>query len=394
MVGLRTRRCCRKRHQDDVDQAGRLGSFCFSLHPGHGGAILEPSPRSATARHHRRRSARRVGLRRPCRQAGRPHHQSDGSRRSRASGGSAEHGAEREAHRHLCPRARLPRQSRGWSERAQWRRRKDRRSHLQPLRRLQETDAGHAAQRGCLGVRHPGCRRPLLHLHLDHGSRHAGGGCSAHPLRRSRSAQSARGRIRLGVRARACLALLRRRVPDPDRARPDRRRARTHDQRRSVARRSRRSRLAGHRDAGLAAVHALAADRACVGGNEPEHPDLRGGTRLPGYRYRRRGRGQRGPRHADPLLAIRGALARRAAHGGATERARPCGREVREGDLHAAFDRRGGRASALRGDEPAAGCVSSSRMSRSSSRSRSACTCCARLQPKPGPRALRRCSAI
>ena len=214
-------------------------------------------------------------------------HQPDGPRRSRASGGPAEHGAEREAHRHLCPRARLSRQGRGWSKRAQRRRRKDRRSHLQPLRRLQETDAGHAAQRGCLGVRHPGRRRPLLHLHLDHGSRHAGGGCSAHPLRRSRSAQSARGRIRLGVRARACLALLRRRVPDPHRARTDRRRARAHDQRRSVARWSRRSRLAGHRNAGLAAVDALAADRACVGGNEPEHPDLRGGTRLPGYWYRR-----------------------------------------------------------------------------------------------------------
>ena len=136
----------------------------------------------------------------------------------------------REAHRDLRPRARLPRQGRGRSERAQRRRRQDRRSHLQPLRRHQEADAGHAAQRGCAGVRHPGCRRPLLHLHLDHGPRHAGGGRGAHPLRRARPAQSARRRVRLGVRAGAGLALLRRPVPDPDRARPDRRRAGTHDQ--------------------------------------------------------------------------------------------------------------------------------------------------------------------
>ena len=155
---------------------------------------------------------------------------------------------------------------------------------------------------------------------------------------------------------------------------------------------SRRSRTAGHRDAGLAAVHALAADRARVGGNEPEHPDLRGGTRLSRYRHRRRGRGQRGPRHADALLAVRGALARRAAHRGATECAWPSRREVRDGDLHAALDPRSGRAPALRGDEPAAACVSSSPMSRASSRSRSACTCCLQSQPRRGPRASRRCS--
>ena len=122
-------------------------------------------------------------------------------------------------------------------------------------------------------------------------------------------------RVRLGLRAGAGLSLLRRPVPDPDRARPDRRRARAHDQGREVARRPRDARAERRRDAGLAAVHALAADGARVGRHQPEHPHLRGRARLSRHRHRRRGRGQRGARHADALLPVRGAVAGCAAHG-------------------------------------------------------------------------------
>ena len=120
----------------------------------------------------------------------------------------------------------------------------------------------------------------------------------------------------------------------------------------ALARGPRRARVERRRDAGLAAVHALAADRARVGRHQPEHPDLRGGTGLSRHRHRRRSRGQRGARHADALLAIRRALARCGAHGGQTECARPSRRDVSDGDLHAALDPRRRRAPAFRGHEP------------------------------------------
>ena len=156
-----------------------------------------------------------------------------------------------------------------------------------------------------------------------------------------------------------------------------------------LARRPRRARAERRRDAGLAAVHALAADAARVGRHQPQHPNLRVGAGLSRHRHRRRSRGQRGARHADALLAIRRTLARCGAHGGQAQCARPPRRDVSSGGLHAALDPGRRCAPAFRGHERSTACAWSSPTWLASSRSRSACTCWPRSPPRRGPRASR-----
>ena len=124
---------------------------------------------------------------------------------------------------------------------------------VEPLRRAPRADRRDAARHRHGRRRSSGCRLPLLHVHLDHGARHARVRAKRRPRRRARPAQSARRRDRRGQRGGSDLRLICRALPAGHPSRPDDRRDR------ALPQRAARYRLPAHRrpDAWVEAPHAV-----------------------------------------------------------------------------------------------------------------------------------------